>query len=51
MPLLAPFENFKEEATKFIVNMYHDRKIWLDEAIEINDTLISYITGLLVRGS
>ena len=49
-PIIKKFRNLKEEAAKFIVSRYHDRKIWLEQPITITGKLINFISGLPLNG-
>ena len=49
-PIIDNFNNFKEEATKFLVSKYHDEKMWLDEPIAITSKIINLITDLPLSG-
>ena len=48
-PILASLDNIKEEVAKFMVSRYHNRKIWIDEPIEITPNLINFITDFPVK--
>lgn len=50
MHIIDNFGNLKEEAAKFLVSRYHDRKIWLDKPIAITGKLINFITDNPLNG-
>ena len=38
--------NLKDLAAKYIVIIFHDGKLWLDNLVEITEDLIHHVTGL-----
>lgn len=50
VPIIDSFRTLKEEVVKFQVSRYHERKIWLDQPITINNKLINFIISLPLNG-